>query len=446
MRLQNNDFARIKRACGYNAPGMMQLSEIGGHLTARTGIDDLMEDLFKALHSGDPGLCQLNGGSPAVIPEVTELWRRSMTELVRDGRFDVLVGHYAHPGGDPAFIRALAGFLNDRCGWNLKPENIAITQGGQMACFTLFNMLAGPCAEGGIREILFPLCPDYVGYQSQSLCGGVMFRGLRPGIRMLDEHLFKYVIDFDRLDIRPETAAVCMSRPTNPTGNVVTDEEMDRLRALTSRAGVPLMIDNAYGAPLPNICFVPVKPVWDENMILTMSLSKIGLPGTRTGIVIARPDIIRAVVSMVTTSSLCPNNLGQALVTPYLEDGTLERVCRETLTPFYRSRAEWALSLLPELFGEEIPWRVHKSEGAMFLWLWFEGLPITCQELYERCKARGCFVNPGHHFFFALPEGGEPWPHRHECIRISFTQTEELLRKGLSIVADEVKRAYTHSF
>ncbi len=57
MRLQNNDFARIKRACGYNAPGMMQLSEIGGHLTARTGIDDLMEDLFKALHSGDPGLC-----------------------------------------------------------------------------------------------------------------------------------------------------------------------------------------------------------------------------------------------------------------------------------------------------------------------------------------------------------------------------------------------------
>ena len=83
---------------------MMQLSEIGGHLTARTGIDDLMEDLFKALHSGDAGLCQLNGGSPAVIPEVTELWRRSMGELVRNGKFDVLVGHYAHPGGDPVFI------------------------------------------------------------------------------------------------------------------------------------------------------------------------------------------------------------------------------------------------------------------------------------------------------------------------------------------------------
>ena len=159
---------------------MMQLSEIGGHLTARTGIDDLMEDLFKALHSGDAGLCQLNGGSPAVIPEVTELWRRSMEELVRNGKFDVLVGHYAHPGGDPAFIRALVRFLNERCGWNLTPENVAITQGGQMACFTLFNMLAGPCPDGAVREILFPLCPDYVGYQSQSLCGGVMFRASGP--------------------------------------------------------------------------------------------------------------------------------------------------------------------------------------------------------------------------------------------------------------------------
>ena len=95
-----------------------------------------------------------------------------------------------------------------------------------------------------MREILFPLCPDYVGYQSQSLCGGVMFRGIRPGIRMLDAHTFKYVIDFDRLDIRPETAAICMSRPTNPTGNVVTDDELDRLREMASRAGVPLMIDN----------------------------------------------------------------------------------------------------------------------------------------------------------------------------------------------------------
>ena len=151
---------------------MMQLSEIGGHLTARTGIDDLMEDLFKALHSGDAGLCQLNGGSPAVIPEVTDLWRRSMGELVRNGKFDVLVGHYAHPGGDPAFIRALVCFLNERCGWNLTPENVAITQGGQMACFTLFNMLwdtsPNPCAAALCSGASGPASACWTGTRSST--------------------------------------------------------------------------------------------------------------------------------------------------------------------------------------------------------------------------------------------------------------------------------------
>lgn len=147
---------------------MMQLSEIGGHLTARTGIDDLMEDLFKALHSGDAGLCQLNGGSPAVIPEVTELWRRSMGELVRNGNRTCWWAIMPIRAGILPLSVPWVCFLNERCGWNLTPENVAITQGGQMACFTLFNMLAGPCPDGAVREILFPLCPDYVGYQSQS--------------------------------------------------------------------------------------------------------------------------------------------------------------------------------------------------------------------------------------------------------------------------------------
>lgn len=426
----------------YNAADMSHLSNIGRQLTQRTGVDDLMEDLFEALQSGNPDLCQLNGGSPAVLPEVTQLWRASMQQLLDSGKYDVLVEKYAHPAGDPVFVQVLVNYLNARCGWNLTTDNVAITQGGQMACFTLFNMLAGPSENGVMKEILFPLCPDYVGYAAQSLCGSVMFRGIPPVIRHIDDRVFKYEVDFSKLDIRPNTAAVCLSRPTNPTGNVVTDEEMAQLRKMCKDADIPLMIDSAYGAPFPNLCFDKITPIWDENIILSMSLSKIGLPGTRTGIVIARPEFIRAIVSMVTISALCPNNFGQAIVTPYLQDGTLDELCKNTLTPFYKSRSELAMQMLYEIFPAEIPWHVHKSEGAMFLWLWFDGLPITSQELYERCKARGCFVNSGHHFFFAMPETDEPWSHRHECLRISFTPTEELLRKGLSIIADEVKKAF----
>lgn len=422
----------------------MDFSTIGNTLTARTGIDDLMEDLYKAIHSGNPDLCQLNGGSPASFPEVSALWRKSMTALMQDDSFDKLVGTYAHPRGDARFIKALVSYLNKRYGWNLTEKNIAITQGGQMAFFVLFNILAGNCEDGSCGEILFPLCPDYIGYQPQSLCGKAMFRGIRPIVDTIDERTFKYKIDFDNLDICPETKALCLSRPTNPTGNVVTDEELARLLDMAHKAHIPLMIDNAYGPPLPNICFTKATPIWDESVILSMSLSKIGLPGTRTGIIIANEDVIRAVVGTVTVSALCPNNLGQALITPYLEDGSIENICRDIIAPYYLERSKKTIEIVKEVMPSNVPWRIHKSEGAMFLWLRFEGLPITSQELYERCRDRGCFVNSGHHFFFALGEEASSWRHTQECVRISFTQPEDIMRRGLSILADEVKKAYDH--
>lgn len=88
----------------------------------------------------------------------------------------------------------------------------------------------------------------------------------------------------------------------------------------------------------------------------------------------------------------------------------------------------------------DIPWRVHKAEGAMFLWLWFEGLPISSLELYERLKARNVLMVSGHYFF---PGMDDDWQHKHECLRLTFTQDQQIVEKGLSILAEEVLRLYS---
>lgn len=59
---------------------------------------------------------------------------------------------------------------------------------------------------------------------------------------------------------------------------------------------------------------------------------------------------------------------------------------------------------------------------------------------YKRLKKRGVLIVPGHHCFFGLKE---EWPHRHECIRVSYMQEEGQVRKGIEIIADEVKEAYS---
>ena len=201
-----------------------------------------------------------------------------------------------------------------------------------------------------------------------------------------------------------------------------------------------MIIDNAYGAPFPNIIFSDATPVWNENIILTQSLSKTGLPGTRTGIVIAREEVIRWVTSMTSIVGLSNTNAGQAIMQPLLESGEILRLSDEVMQPFYRVKSDQARSLVEEHFDSSLPWRVHKREGALFLWLWFEDLPITSLELYERLKARDVLVVPGNYFFYGLED--EHWSHRNECLRISFTMPEEVVREGFRVIGDEVKKAY----
>ena len=77
-----------------------------------------------------------------------------------------------------------------------------------------------------------------------------MFSSVRPKIDIdEDANLYKYSIDFERLEAEvdwSEIGVVCVSRPTNPTGNVLTDSEVEQLDVLAQKHGVPLLIDNAY--------------------------------------------------------------------------------------------------------------------------------------------------------------------------------------------------------
>ena len=121
-----------------------------------------------------------------------------------------------------------------------------------------------------------------------------------------------------------------------------------------------------------------------------------------------------------------------------VETGDIIRISREIIQPYYRRKAEQAIEWLHQEMGD-LPFYVHAAEGAMFLWLWFKDLPITSQELYERLKERRVIVVPGHYFFPGLKEA---WRHKHECLRMTYSQDEETVREGIRHIADVVRRAY----
>lgn len=416
----------------------MEHSDFGKRFAGKIGIGELMDDLGNALVA-DPAPLMLGGGNPSHVPQVQALFRKRMEAILAEpGEFERLIGNYDTPQGSKSFIEALVELFRNEFGWNLGPENIGLTNGSQNSFFYLFNLFAGRFGDSRRKKILLPLAPEYIGYSEVGLEKD-FFRANRPGISRLNDHIFKYQVDFESLELTDEVGAICFSRPTNPTGNVVTDEEVNRLRELASRHGVPLVIDNAYGTPFPNIIYEDVRPVWDENTIVCMSLSKLGLPGLRTGIVIAQQEVIQIVSRMTSVFSLAPGGVGPGLALDLVSSGEITRISREIIRPFYESKVKRAVVQLQEEMSG-VPFAIHKPEGALFLWLWFEDLPITSRELYERLKKKGVLVVSGHYFFPGLDE---PWRHKDECIRVTYAQDDEVVEKGLSIIADEVKQLYS---
>jgi valine--pyruvate aminotransferase len=204
--------------------------------------------------------------------------------------------------------------------------------------FFLFSIYLRGNFEGGrLKKLLLPLAPEYIGYSEVGLEPDFFYAN-RPEIELLDDRLFKYRVDFEGLRIDDSFGAVCFSRPTNPTGNVVTDAEVSRLRELANAKGIPLIIDSAYGTPFPNIIYSDAQPVWDENIVLCLSLSKFGLPSLRTGIVIARKEIIRVVSRMTSVFSLAPGSLGPALAMDLVKSGDITRVSNDMVKPFIKGK------------------------------------------------------------------------------------------------------------
>ena len=435
----------------------MKFSKFGQKFTQPTGISQLMDDLGDALKSDQP-VNMLGGGNPAKIDAVNELFLETYKALGVDNDADVpnssaiiSMANYSNPQGDAAFIDALVGFFNRHYDWNLTAENIALTNGSQNAFFYLFNLFGGAFTdeqnESVDKSILLPLTPEYIGYSDVHV-EGQHFTAVLPHIDEVthngEEGFFKYRVDFEALENLPalkegRIGAICCSRPTNPTGNVLTDEEMAHLAEIAKRYDVPLIIDNAYGMPFPNIIYSDVTLNWDDNTILCFSLSKIGLPGVRTGIIVAAPEVIAAVSAMNAVVNLSPTRFGASIATPLVENDAIKDLSDNDIKPFYQQQAKTAVTLLKKELGD-YPLVIHKPEGAIFFWLWFKGLPISTLDLYERLKEKGTLIVPSEYFFPGVDISD--YQHAHECIRMSIAADKDTLTKGIAVIGEVVRGLY----
>ncbi|MER5217522.1 valine--pyruvate transaminase [Streptomyces sp. NPDC002838] len=411
----------------------MGLSRSGRKMASLSGLRLIMEDIATTVGSATgKKWTNLGIGNPAAIPEVQDTWRRMATRAINSSFSEVSCG-YGSSRGLPDLIDAIAEYFNGRYGWDVTPRNIVVGPGSQMLCFAAAALFTGLGADRDTRLVL-PMTPDYTGYQGLSLVpDGV--GGIAPVVQSVGERSFRYLFDEPALDELTDVGLLLLSSPSNPAGRSVSPDETELLLAAAVRHDVPLVIDNAYGAPFPAIGGLAAAPVWDERVVNVFSVSKAGLPGERLGFAVADERLIEPMVSFMANSTLHAPQLVQSTLAHALRTDALDTLVASVISPFYAERRKYAETLLAETLPEDIAWRLYASDGGMFCWVWVDEEWFDDLCLYETLKGRGVFVVPGRYFFVDAPDGEGRERHSRQCFRVSITAERDAIAVGVEVIS-----------
>ncbi|MGD1918995.1 MAG: valine--pyruvate transaminase [Pleurocapsa sp.] len=415
------------------------LSQFGSQMSQLTGVRAIMKDIIETLRNSEgKEFINLSAGNPVILPEVEQLWRDCTQELLDSDEYGEVVCRYGSSQGYAPLIEAVIKDFNTRYGLKLSDRNILITGGSQALYLYAANAFGGYTASGELRQVVLPLSPDYTGYGGVSLTPEALI-AYKPTLDIdEDKHRFKYRPDFSQLQINEQTGCVIFSRPSNPTGNVISDEEVNKIAHLAANYDVPVLVDSAYAPPFPALNFTEMTPQFGKNIVHCMSLSKAGLPGERIGIAIGDPKLIEILESFQTNACIHSSRYGQAIAARAIASGKLANIATNVIRPHYQRKIKVLEDTLDAAMPN-IPWYLHQGEGAIFGWLWLKDLHMTDWEFYQELKQVGVIAVPGSTFFPGLKED---WRHKQQCLRISLTATETEIAEAMKRLAKVADRVY----
>lgn len=213
-------------------------------------------------------------------------------DFIRDAAIDILmhgdpteVHGYTIAPGKPAVREALAADLKHRFGMEVTGKNLFMTAGAAASVTITFKALTEP----GDEFVTFaPFFPEYRVFVEA--CGGKLV--------VVPAKTDDFQIDLTALEraLTPQTKAVIVNSPNNPSGAVYSETTIrhlaDLLRAKEQEYGHPIFIvaDEPYREIVYDGASVPCIPLFYDNTIVCYSYSKsFSLPGERIGYIVV-PD------------------------------------------------------------------------------------------------------------------------------------------------------------
>ena len=326
--------------------------------------------------------------------------------------------HYTPASGIMEAREAVAGFVSRTLSTEVDPTEVVLVPGSKNVL--LFTLLA--CIEPGDEVI--PPDPGYPAYESQ-----VNFIGGVPKLVTLREES-GFRMDLDQLAslVTPKTRMLIINTPQNPTGGILTEEDVKFVCELAHKHDLLVVSDEIYSQLVYG--FEHVSPLSQPGMrdrtVLMDGLSKsYAMTGWRLGYAVAPKALAAKLDQLMINSSSCAAGFTQMAAIEALSAPESEHAVRRMVKVFQHRRdlVVDGLNAIPGI-------RCAKPQGSFYAFPNIQGTGFDERELADRLLTEaGVAVLPG----TAFGAAGKGY------IRLAYTQSEDELKNGLKRIGDFIE-------
>lgn len=343
----------------------------------------------------------LNIGQPD-IETPAEYWK-----AIQDTAPKVLA--YSHSAGNQSLREAITRYYA-RVGHEISTDEVIVTTGASEA----LNFVFAACLNPG-DEVIIPE-PFYANYNSFSIASNVQVRPITTKIE--EDFALPSIEEFEAL-ITPQTKAILICNPGNPTGILYTPEELAQLKEIVLKHDLFLIADEVYrefvydGYTHQSILGLEGA---EQHVIVTDSISKrFSACGARIGCVVSRNAEVMSGVMKLAQARLSPPTLGQIGAEAVYD---LPQSFYDGVVTEYKGRRDAMLTALREIPGVKVP----QVNGAFYAMV---KLPVDdsekfCQWMLESFNHEGSTVMmaPGGGFYSSEGLGNQE-------VRIAYVLNEQ---------------------
>lgn len=318
--------------------------------------------------------------------------------------------HYTHSLGIIELREAICENYHEKYGVNIDPGQVIVTSGTSPALLMIFSALLESGDEIIISNPHYPCYPNFAN-----------FLGAKPNfVNVYEEDGFQLRHEDIKKKINSRTAAILINSPSNPTGNLLSSERMEKIAGL----GPPIISDEIYHGLVYNKQEHSILEFTDNAFVLNGFSKLYSMTGWRLGYLIAPHQFIRPLQKIQQNFFISAGTISQWAGITALKKAQADV---DEMKKIYDERRRYMISKVRELgFGLAV-----EPEGAFYMLVNAKHLSENSYELaFEILEKAGVGVTPGIDF----------GKNAEGYLRFSYANSLENIKEGLNRIEGFLKK------